>query len=435
MYHGLRGGALTERAAELLAAVRIPSPAARLRAFPHQLSGGMRQRVVGAMAIAGAAAAAHRRRADDQPRPHHPGPVPRPAKELQERHRLAMIFVTHDLGIVASMCDRVAVMYAGRIVEIGPVRRIFTAPAHPYTRALLESDPAPRRPARAAHRHRGPAARPRARCRRAARSRPRCPHAMERCRAEAPPETRGRRRAHDALLAACAGRARPAMSRAAARGRRRSPSTSRCAAGCSAGPPGWCARSTSISFTHRGGHDARAGRRVGLRQDDDVAARPGPRAADGGRDPLRRPRRARRSTAPGSGAIAARSRPCSRTLRLARPAHARGHHRRRAARDQRADLDAPARAPARGSSCWTWSACPSARPTLYPHEFSGGQRQRIAIARALALSPTARGARRAGVRARRLDPRPDPESADAICRAGWACPTSSSRTTWPRSRT
>jgi ABC-type glutathione transport system ATPase component len=62
-------------------------------------------------------------------------------KELQQRHRLAMIFVTHDLSIVARMCDRVAVMYAGRIVEMGPVRRIFRSPAHPYTRALLDSIP------------------------------------------------------------------------------------------------------------------------------------------------------------------------------------------------------------------------------------------------------------------------------------------------------
>ena len=62
-------------------------------------------------------------------------------KELQERHRLAMIFVTHDLGIVARICDRVAVMYGGRIVEIGPVRRIFKSPAHPYTKALLDAIP------------------------------------------------------------------------------------------------------------------------------------------------------------------------------------------------------------------------------------------------------------------------------------------------------
>jgi len=141
MYHGLRGSAGTARAAELLAAVRIPSPAARLRAFPHQLSGGMRQRVVGAMAIAGPP----RLLIADEPttsldltiQAQYLGLL----KELQERHRFAMIFVTHNLGIVARMCDRVAVMYAGRIVEMGPVRRIFTAPAHPYTRALLDSIP------------------------------------------------------------------------------------------------------------------------------------------------------------------------------------------------------------------------------------------------------------------------------------------------------
>jgi oligopeptide/dipeptide ABC transporter ATP-binding protein len=187
MYHGLRGSAGTARAAELLAAVRIPSPAARLRAFPHQLSGGMRQRVVGAMAIAGPP----RLLIADEPttsldltiQAQYLGLL----KELQQRHRFAMIFVTHNLGIVARMCDRVAVMYAGRIVEMGPVRRIFTAPAHPYTRALLDSIPR-----FGARRERltaiagqppdlatlGPG------CAFA----PRCPSAIERC-AEAPPET------------------------------------------------------------------------------------------------------------------------------------------------------------------------------------------------------------------------------------------------------
>jgi oligopeptide/dipeptide ABC transporter ATP-binding protein len=186
MYHGLRGRAVTARAAELLAAVRIPSPAARLRAFPHQLSGGMRQRVVGAMAIAGPP----RLLMADEPttsldltiQAQYLGLL----KELQQRHRFAMIFVTHNLGIVARTCDRVAVMYAGRIVEIGPVRRIFTEPAHPYTRALLESIPrfGVRRERLTAIAGQPPdLARLGAGCAFA----PRCPAAFERC-AETPPE-------------------------------------------------------------------------------------------------------------------------------------------------------------------------------------------------------------------------------------------------------
>jgi oligopeptide/dipeptide ABC transporter ATP-binding protein len=187
MYHGLRGSAAAARAVELLAAVRIPSPAARLRAFPHQLSGGMRQRVVGAMAIAGPP----RLLIADEPttsldltiQAQYLGLL----KELQQRHRFAMIFVTHNLGIVARTCDRVAVMYAGRIVETGPVRRIFTEPAHPYTRALLES--IPRFGARRA-RLTAIAGQPPdlatlgAGCAFA----PRCPAAFDRC-VEAPPET------------------------------------------------------------------------------------------------------------------------------------------------------------------------------------------------------------------------------------------------------
>ena len=186
MYHGLRGGAVVARAAELLAAVRIPSPAARLRAFPHQLSGGMRQRVVGAMAIAGPP----RLLMADEPttsldltiQAQYLGLL----KELQQRHRFAMIFVTHNLGIVARTCDRVAVMYAGRIVEIGPVRRLFTEPAHPYTRALLESIPrfGVRRERLTAIAGQPPdLARLGAGCAFA----PRCPAAFDRC-AETPPE-------------------------------------------------------------------------------------------------------------------------------------------------------------------------------------------------------------------------------------------------------
>jgi oligopeptide/dipeptide ABC transporter ATP-binding protein len=188
MYHGLRGSAVVTRAVELLASVRIPAPAARLRAFPHQLSGGMRQRVVGAMAIAGPP----RLLMADEPttsldltiQAQYLGLL----KELQERHRFAMIFVTHNLGIVARTCDRVAVMYAGRIVEIGPVRRIFTEPAHPYTRALLESIPrfGARRTRLTAIAGQPPdlASLP-AGCAFAAR----CPSAIARCGVEAPPET------------------------------------------------------------------------------------------------------------------------------------------------------------------------------------------------------------------------------------------------------
>ena len=186
-YHGISGRTLTTRAVELLASVGISSPAARLRAFPHQMSGGMRQRVVGAMAIS----APPRLLIADEPTTSLDLTIQaqylRLLKELQARHRLAMIFVTHNLGIVARMCDRVAVMYAGRIVESGPVQTIFGAPRHPYTRALLES--VPRLGAQTewltAIEGQPPdlAALP-AGCAFA----PRCAHALPRCRAEEPPE-------------------------------------------------------------------------------------------------------------------------------------------------------------------------------------------------------------------------------------------------------
>jgi oligopeptide/dipeptide ABC transporter ATP-binding protein len=186
-YHALSGRALRERAAELLASVGIPSPAERLRAFPHQLSGGMRQRVVGAMAIA----APPRLLIADEPTTSLDLTIQaqylRLLKDLQERHRLAMIFVTHNLGIVAKMCDRVAVMYAGRIVETGPVATIFRAPRHPYTRALLASVPRLGDSADWLKAIEGQppdlAALPGG-CAFA----PRCPQAMDRCRTDEPPE-------------------------------------------------------------------------------------------------------------------------------------------------------------------------------------------------------------------------------------------------------
>jgi oligopeptide/dipeptide ABC transporter ATP-binding protein len=185
-YHGLAGRALKDRAVQLLSSVGISSPAARLRAFPHQLSGGMRQRVVGAMAISGPP----RLLIADEPTTSLDLTIQaqylRLLKELQARHHLAMIFVTHNLGIVAKMCDRVAVMYAGRIVEAGPVEAIFRAPRHPYTRALLESVPRLSESTDWLTAIEGQppdlAALPPG-CAFA----PRCPRAMERCRAEEPP--------------------------------------------------------------------------------------------------------------------------------------------------------------------------------------------------------------------------------------------------------
>src|SRR5439155_486644 len=129
------------RARELLTAVKIPAPEARVREYPHQLSGGMRQRIVGAIAIS----CEPKLLIADEPTTSLDVTIQAQylnlLRELQREHGLALIFITHNLGIVARMCDRVAVMYAGRLVEIGPVRRIFDSPAHPYTRALLESIP------------------------------------------------------------------------------------------------------------------------------------------------------------------------------------------------------------------------------------------------------------------------------------------------------
>ena len=130
-----------ERARGLLSAVRISAPDMRVRNYPHELSGGMRQRIVGAIAIS----CGPRLLIADEPTTSLDVTIQAQylalLRDLQQAQRLAMIFITHNLGIVARMCDSVAVMYAGRIVESGPVREIFSAPKHPYTRALVESIP------------------------------------------------------------------------------------------------------------------------------------------------------------------------------------------------------------------------------------------------------------------------------------------------------
>jgi oligopeptide/dipeptide ABC transporter ATP-binding protein len=139
-YHlGMRSRSLRRRVEELLRAVRIPSPAMRMRGYPHQMSGGMRQRIVGAIALAGGP----RLIIADEPTTNLDVTIQAQYLDLlmdiQQETGVGLIFVTHNLGIVAKMCNRMAVMYAGRIVEMGSVRDLFAAPRHPYTRALLGS--------------------------------------------------------------------------------------------------------------------------------------------------------------------------------------------------------------------------------------------------------------------------------------------------------
>jgi len=132
---------LRKDAEAALRSVRVAAPERRLDDFPHQMSGGMKQRVVGAIAMACDPTVI----IADEPTTALDVTIQlqylRLLKDLQARTGMSIIFITHDFGIVARMCDRVAVMYAGRIVEEGPVREIFNNPAHPYTEALIGSVP------------------------------------------------------------------------------------------------------------------------------------------------------------------------------------------------------------------------------------------------------------------------------------------------------
>ena len=144
MYHlGLHGTGLKDRVQQLLRWVRIPAPDVRANDYPHQMSGGMRQRIVGAIALSSQPSVL----IADEPTTSLDVTIQAQylqlLKDLQEEHRFSMIFVTHDFGIVARVCDRVAVMYAGKIVEMAPTRELFSSPRHPYARALIRSLPDP----------------------------------------------------------------------------------------------------------------------------------------------------------------------------------------------------------------------------------------------------------------------------------------------------
>ena len=186
IHRGVKGPGLRSMVVEMLRRVRIPAPDLRMRDYPHQLSGGMRQRVVGAIGIS----------CDpivliaDEPTTSLDATIQaqylRLLNDLQQETGVSIIFITHDFGIVAKMCDRVAVMYAGRIVEQGDVRQIFNNPSHPYTEALINSVPKmeekmdrlfsiPGQPPALWELPQGCA------------FAERCPYAFERCREEEPP--------------------------------------------------------------------------------------------------------------------------------------------------------------------------------------------------------------------------------------------------------
>jgi ABC-type dipeptide/oligopeptide/nickel transport system ATPase component len=141
LHQGLRGPSLRERILEALRRLRIPAAEARLGHYPHQLSGGMRQRVSSAIAMS----CTPRLLIADEPTTSLDVTIQAQyldlLKDVQAQSEVAIILVTHDFGIVAANADRVAVMYAGKIVEMGSTKQIFDTPSHSYTQALLRCLP------------------------------------------------------------------------------------------------------------------------------------------------------------------------------------------------------------------------------------------------------------------------------------------------------
>jgi oligopeptide/dipeptide ABC transporter ATP-binding protein len=188
LHRGLEPKEIDSEIIRILTLVGISSPEKRLKQFPHQLSGGMRQRVMIAMALS----CQPKLLIADEPTTALDVTIQAQIleliKELRSTLNLSIMLITHDMGVIADMADRVIVMYSGKIVESGPVEEIFKDPKHPYTKGLLQSIP------RLDHNEKrlntiggsipNPNSRP-AGCN----YYPRCPHAMEKCKTIEPPST------------------------------------------------------------------------------------------------------------------------------------------------------------------------------------------------------------------------------------------------------
>ncbi|MFF4715497.1 ABC transporter ATP-binding protein [Streptomyces eurythermus] len=186
VHRGMSRGDARARAVELMERVRIPAAAQRVRDYPHQFSGGMRQRIMIAMALALRPALV----IADEPTTALDVTVQAQVMdllaELRREYRMGLILITHDLGVVADVADRIAVMYAGRIVESAPVRDLYRAPAHPYTRGLLDSVPRLDRKGRELYAIKGLPPNP-MRVPPGCSFHPRCPMAQDVCRTDEPP--------------------------------------------------------------------------------------------------------------------------------------------------------------------------------------------------------------------------------------------------------
>jgi peptide/nickel transport system ATP-binding protein len=140
-HHSVSRKVAQQRAVDALREVAIPEPDKRAKDYPHQLSGGQRQRVMIAMALVNQP----RLLIADEPTTALDVTIQAQIlellRDLREKHKLAVLFISHDLGVVSRVADNVAVMYAGEIVEMGPVQQIFSAAQHPYTRGLIHAIP------------------------------------------------------------------------------------------------------------------------------------------------------------------------------------------------------------------------------------------------------------------------------------------------------